>query len=36
MVVDNFNLVRMPVPPDKADAPLIIYPHTMLAGSVTP
>jgi len=35
MVIDNFNLVGIGVPPDKTDMPLPVYPDNVLAFPVT-
>jgi hypothetical protein len=34
VVVDNFDLVRIVLKPDKANAPLVINPNAVLSGPV--
>jgi hypothetical protein len=34
VVVDNFHMISIPVPPHEANSPLIIDPNTMLPFSV--
>ena len=35
MVVDNLNLIRIPVSPPKANAPLIVDANTVLTGAIS-
>ncbi len=36
MVIDDLNLLSLPVIPDKADSPLVIDSYTPLPGSISP
>jgi hypothetical protein len=35
VVIDNFNRVRVAVPPHKTDPPLLVDPNAMLASAIT-
>ena len=35
MIIDDFDVVGVPVGPSEADAPLIIDPNAVLAGSIS-